>query len=104
MNSSLDDNASSLKFFNQDTSVTTTLSNMTLGTIKIKLADLIPDGFDNPINVNFDVEFDTSSTRLDYTTGDDVILKISESTTYTVTFVTAYGTTPASIANVTKIT
>lgn len=103
VNSSLDDNASALKFFNQDTSVTTTLSNMTLGTIKIKLADSIPDGFDNPINVNFDVEFDTSSTRLDYTTGDDVILKTSESTTYTVTYVTTYGTTPAAVANVTKL-
>lgn len=103
VNSSLDDNASSLKFFNQDTSVTTTLSNLTLGTIKIKLADSIPDGFDNPIKVNFDVEFDTSSTRLDYTTGDDVILKISESTTYTVTFITTYGTTPAAVTNVTKL-
>ncbi len=103
VNSSMDDNASALKFFNQDTSVTTTLSNMTLGTIKIKLADSIPDGFDNPINVNFDVEFDTSSTRLDYITGDDVVLKTSESTTYTVTYVTAYGTTPEAVANVTKL-
>lgn len=88
--------AGAIIFSNNGSSDTLTFENVTLGTLKIKLQDTIPDEFNNPIEMNFDPSLEENT--IEFTTNSDNL--VLNTNGYTLTYSSEYGNAPEAVSGI----